>query len=118
CISTLFLWAGLAKVMALEGTMQYMASKHMPFIPFFLFGALILQLGGALSILLGYKTRYGAAMLILFIIPASITFHDFWNLEGTERLTEQIMFMKDVGVLGGLLLLFAFGPGKIALDNS
>jgi putative oxidoreductase len=117
CIGLLFLWAGVAKLQGLEGTMAYMASKHMPFISFFLPAAIAIQVLGALSLITGYYARWGAAMLIIFIIPASIIFHDFWNLEGSERLTEMIMFMKDVGVLGGLLGIVAFGPGKYALNS-
>lgn len=115
CLGLLFLWAGVAKLQGLEGTMAYMASKHMPFIYFFLPAAIAIQIFGALSLITGYYARWGAAVLIIFIIPASIIFHDFWNLEGSERLTEMIMFMKDVGVLGGLLGILAFGPGTYAM---
>lgn len=118
CLGLLFLWSGVAKLQGLEGTMAYMASKHMPFIPFFLTAAIAIQILGALSLILGYQARWGAALLIIFIIPASIIFHDFWNLTGNERLTEMIIFMKDIGVLGGLLGILAFGPGKYALHNT
>lgn len=117
CIGILFLWAGTAKILGWEGTIGYMASKQMPLISFFLPIAVALQILGALSLIIGYKARWGAAILIIFIIPASIIFHDFWNLQGMERLNEQIMFMKDVGVLGGLLGILAFGPGKYALNS-
>ncbi len=116
CIGLLFLWAGVAKIQGLEGTASYMASKQMPFITFFLPAAIVIQILGALSLIIGYKARWGAAVLIIFIVPASIIFHDFWNLQGVERLTEQIMFMKDVGILGGLLGILAFGPGKYAVN--
>ena len=117
CLGVLFLWASMAKLMELNGTMDYMASKHMPGIIFFLPAAIIMQIFGALSLILGYKAQWGAWILIIFIIPASLIFHDFWNLVGTERLTEKIMFMKDVGVLGGLLFIAACGPGRFALSR-
>lgn len=117
CISSLFLWAGFEKIMGLEGTVNYMASKQMPYIYFFLLGALILQLIGGFLLLIGYKMRLGALMLIIFIIPASVIFHDFWNLQGNDRLIEQIMFMKDVAILGGLLAFLAVGPRKYAIDT-
>ena len=118
CIAILFFWAGWAKMMDIEGTIGYMTSKQMPMALFFLPAAIALQNLGALSLVTGYQARWGAALLIIFIIPASILFHDFWNLEGAERLTEKIMFMKDVGILGGLLSILAFGPGKYALGYS
>jgi putative oxidoreductase len=101
CLGILFLWAGLAKLAGIEGTMTYMASKGMPLIAFFLPAAISMQILGA-----------------LFIIPAALIFHDFWNLEGSARLTEQIMFMKDLGLLGGLLFIAAFGPGQYAFTGT
>lgn len=118
CLSLVFLWAGLAKVFNLPGTVQYMASKQMPLIAVFLPLAIAIQLLGGLSILLGYKARYGAALLIVFIIPAALIFHDFWNLQNPERLTQQIMFMKDVAILGALLQILTRGPGPWSLDRS
>lgn len=117
CIAALFLWAAWGKLMGWEGTVAYMASHQMPAIWFFLPAAVFLQVVGSLLVLTGFKARWGAWMLILFIIPAALIFHDYWHLEGKARLTEQIMFMKDVGTLGGLLLLAAFGPGKYAFDR-
>ncbi len=116
-LSALFIWAVIAKVMNLQGTMSYMYSKQMPYIMFFLPAAILLQIVGAFFLLSGYRARLGAWLLILFIIPAAGIFHDFWNLRGTERLTEQILFMKDMAILGGLLLITAFGPGKYAFDK-
>jgi len=116
CIGILFFWAGWTKIMDIEGTMSYMVSKQMPMVEFFLPAAIAMQNLGALSLIMGFLTRWGAALLIIFIVPASILFHNFWNLEGAVQLTEKIMFMKDVGVLGGLLLILAFGPGKYSID--
>lgn len=94
-----------------------MQSKEMPLIPLFLPLAIVMQMLGALAILLGYRARIGAGVLITFILPAATIFHDFWNLEGAERLVEQIMFMKDMGILGGLLFILAFGAGPISFDR-
>lgn len=117
CLGVLFLWAGLAKLAGIDGTMAYMASKNMPFIHFFLPAAISMQILGAFSLISGYKARWGAWLLIIFIIPAAIIFHDFWNLEGSAKLTEKMMFMKDLGVLGGLLFIAAFDSGKYTIIN-
>lgn len=116
-LGVLFLWAASTKIMDWGGTVHYMASKKMPFIAFFLPAAVVMQIIGGISLILGYKVRYGALILIIFILPACIIFHDFWNLSGYERLMEQIIFMKDIGVLGGLLQIAAFGPGPFALEK-
>lgn len=117
CLSLVFIWAAFAKIMNLEGTMGYMTSKHLPFALILLPLAILVQMAGAIFLLSGYKTRIGAWMLILFIIPAAIIFHDFWNLRGHERLTEQILFMKDLAILGGLMIIASFGPGRYAFDK-
>lgn len=117
CVSLLFFWAAFAKIADLPGTEAYMQSKEMPLIPLFLPLAIVMQMLGAVAILIGYRARIGAGILIAFILPAAVIFHDFWNLEGTERLIEQIMFMKDVGILGGLLFILGFGAGPISLDR-
>lgn len=117
CFAALFLWAALTKIVGWNGTLSYMASKHIPYPGLFLAGAICLLIVGSIFLLLGYRARLGACLLIIFIVPAMCIFHDFWNLNGSARLTEQIMFMKDVAILGGLLTLAAFGPGRFALNE-
>lgn len=116
CLSTLFLWAVWGKITDLEGTMAYMEGK-MPLVPLFLAGAIFIQLVGGFLLLIGYKTHTAAALLSIFVIPAAILFHNFWDFQGDQRLTEQIMFMTDLGVLGGLFSYLAFGPGKWSVDH-
>jgi putative oxidoreductase len=101
----------------LDGVMQFMATK-LPYVPLFLAGAIFLQLVGGLLLFLGYKTRLGAAMLILFLLSANYIFHDFWNLQGAERAAQQIDFFKNLAVAGGLFAFAAFGPGRWSIDKS
>ncbi len=116
CISALFLWAGMSKLIHWKGTIDYMKTKNMPQIALFLPAAILMQLLGGVSLLLGYHTRIGALLLIVFLIPSSIKMHDFWNCSGPERTIEKTMFMKDVAIFGALLLLFATGAGSFAFD--
>lgn len=84
----------------------------------FLFGrGNFLQIVGSLLLLLGYKARMGTFLLIIFLIPASLHFHNFWTLQGPDRPIEQMMFMKDMATLGGLFAFAAMGPGKFAFDR-
>lgn len=116
-LSLIFLLSGVSKIMDWHGTMQFMASKGMPLVPFFLAGAVFIEIFGSLAVLLGYKARLGAFLLAIFIIPAAVIFHDFWNVQGAQHLTEKLMFMKDMAILGGLLQVLAFGPGSLSLDR-
>ncbi len=115
-LSAIFLTSGLAKIGGWEQNAAYMASKGMPMIPLFLVGAIVLEVLGGISVLLGFKVRIGAAALIAFLIPASLIFHNFWTLEGAQQQMQMIMFMKNLTIMGGLLLVVGFGAGPLSLD--
>lgn len=78
----------------------------------------ILALLGGLSILLGYKARYGAWLIILFLIPVTLMMHKFWGLaDPSGAKMQMINFMKNVGLLGGAFLITYFGPGPLSIDR-
>jgi putative oxidoreductase len=116
-LSLIFLLSGLGKIADWQGTAGYMASKGMPLVPFFLLGAIVLEVAGGLSLLLGYKARWGALLLLIFLIPATLIFHNFWALEGQERQLQMIMFLKNLAILGGILLVASWGSGPYSLDE-
>jgi putative oxidoreductase len=116
-LALIFLISGLGKIFDWQGTAGYMASKGMPLIPFFLLGAIVLELAGGLAVLLGFKARIGALLLIVFLIPATLIFHNFWTLTGMERQIQMIMFLKNLAIMGGLLLVVGLGPGPLSLDE-
>ncbi|MBS0605124.1 MAG: DoxX family protein [Verrucomicrobia bacterium] len=115
CISALFVWAAMEKLINWKGTVEYMKKKRLPLTSLALSLAVLIQIVGGLSICLGYQIRFGALLLILFIVPAALRFHDFWNLEGAQRITEKTLFMKDVAVFGSLLLILVWGGGRFVL---
>lgn len=118
CMAAIFIWAAAGKIMFYDMNAQYMASKGLTMIPVFLFGAALVELLGGLSLILGYKTRIGALVLLLFLIPTTIIFHDFWNAEGAARISEQVNFMKNLAIFGGLLYVVAHGSGGCGIDKS
>jgi putative oxidoreductase len=107
----IFLNSGIGKVGNFAGTEKYMAQFGMPWTSFFLLGAIFLELVGSITVILGYFTRFGALFLIVFLIPATLIFHSDFS----ERI-QMIMFMKNMSMLGGCLMLLGAGPGKISLD--
>jgi putative oxidoreductase len=107
----IFLNSGIGKIGNFEGTAQYMAKFGMPFTSFFLFGAIVFELAGSLSVILGYFTRFGSLLILIFLIPTTLIFHTHFG----DRI-QMIMFMKNVSMLGGCLLLFSAGPGRLSLD--
>ena len=113
-ISSLFLWAGAAMAIHWKASAEHMQFKKLP--KSLLPAAILLQFVGGLSVLLGYEARVGALLLIVFVIPSAFKMHDFWNSQGEARTTEKTMFMKDMAVLGGLLLLVITGAGRFAFN--
>jgi len=94
-----------------------MADKGMPAVPVFLVGAILCEIGGGLSLLLGCKARLGALLLFLFLIPTTLVFHNFWDYQGAEQKMQMINFMKNLAIMGGLALVVGFGPGPISVDR-
>jgi putative oxidoreductase len=77
-----------------------------------------LALLGGLSVALGYQTRIGAWMLVLFLIPVTLMMHKFWGIADAQMaMMQRIMFMKNVSILGGALFLAYFGAGPVSIDE-
>lgn len=76
-----------------------------------LVSGMVFEIFGGLCVFLGLWTRLGAVLLVLFMIPTTLLFHDFWNLQGAERQMQMINFMRNVSITGGLLFVAAMGKG-------
>jgi putative oxidoreductase len=77
----------------------------------------VIALLGGLSVLLGFRTRLGASLLILFLVPVTLMMHDFWNAaDPISWQLERAMFMKNIALVGGALLISHFGAGPLSLD--
>jgi putative oxidoreductase len=107
----IFLKSGLGKIENFQGTVQYMASSGMPYTNFFLVGAIFFELVGSITVILGYFARFGALLLLIFLIPTTLIFH---NIFVDPKM--MIQFMKNVSMFGGILVLLAVGPGRLSLD--
>jgi putative oxidoreductase len=116
-LAAIFLWSGLGKVMNWEGTAGYMAMKGMPLIPLFLALAILFELGGGLSLLIGFKGRLGALALFAFLVPTTLIFHNFWAVPDNEVMIQTIMFLKNLAIMGGLLMVAALGTGPFSLGR-
>lgn len=111
-LSHIFLISAAMKIASPAGTLGYMTNYGMPAATFFLVAAIIFELVGGLSVLLGYFSRIGAILLLVFLIPTTIIFHTAFS----ERL-QIIMFMKNLTIMGGLFTIIAHGSGKLSLDT-
>ena len=78
----------------------------------------VLELIGALSLLLGYHARFGALLLALFLVPVTLVMHKFWGIaDPMQAQMQQIHFLKNVAMLGATFLMMYFGAGPASLDE-
>lgn len=110
-LSAIFLVSLLSKITGLEGTIQFMSAKGIPLPSLLIWGAIATELAGALALLTGYKMKEAGILLALYLVPTSLIFHNFWALEGQQFQMQLMAFMKNVSIMGGLLLLTGI-PGK------
>ncbi len=101
-----------------SGTIAYAANQGVSFSQVLVpFSGLLALLGG-LSILLGFHARLGALCIILFLVPVTLMMHNFWAIsDAAQAQIQQIMFMKNLSMLGGALLIFNFGAGPVSFDE-
>jgi putative oxidoreductase len=111
-LSGIFLYSGMSKIFAFAQTQAYMAGKGMHMTALFLVLAILFEVGGGLSVLLGYLPRLGALILALFLIPTTIVFHRDFSVAG-----QAVQFAKNLAILGGLLAILAVGGGEFSLGG-
>jgi putative oxidoreductase len=107
----IFLQSGVGKIENFEGTAKYMAGYGMPLVNFFLVGAIFFELVGSITVILGYFSRFGTFLILIFLIPTTLIFHT--NFADPMQ---KINFMKNVSMFGGCLFLLSQGPGRLSLD--
>ena len=111
-LAAIFVMSGLGKVAAPAATLAYMKAAGLPFAPVGLAGAALIELGGGVALILGYRTRVAATILAVFALVSALIFHS--ALADQNQL---IHFFKNVAMAGGLLQVAAFGGGRLSLDG-
>jgi putative oxidoreductase len=115
-LAAVFLPAGISKITGFAGTVGYISSVGMPLPTVAAAGAILIEVLGSLALILGFQTRLAALVLAAFTLVASFFFHNFWALPEAQQMMQQLMFFKNIGLIGGLLTLAAWGAGKLSLD--
>jgi putative oxidoreductase len=116
-ICLVFVLSGISKVMAYSMMVGYAASKGLPMANIAL-GVAAIEILGGLAILAGFHTRVFAWLLFAFLVPTTLLFHNFWTMQGMERMDNQAHFLKNLAIMGGLLFLAANGAGGYSVDSS
>jgi len=115
-ISVVFILGGIGKISGFSMEEGMVAAKHLPLPAVALGIALVLELVGGLAILLGLFTRLTSWILFLYLIPTTFLFHNFWALQGMDRIDAMVHFEKNLAIMGGLLILATLGAGGISID--
>jgi putative oxidoreductase len=109
-LALIFLRAGINHAMGFSGFVD-MIGQTLPLAPLLAIGTIVFQLLGALSLILGYKVNIGATLLIIFLVPTTVIFHNF--IADPSQINA---FLKNLGLIGGLLLVIYAGAGALSLD--
>ena len=109
-VAIIFLASAFGKITNFDGTLQFMDSHGLPAVNLLCVGAILVEALGAIALILGYKTRWGAAGLAAFLVAATWVFHTAPD--------QRIQLLKNLAILGGLLNLIAQGPGGISLEGA
>ena len=112
-----FLVAVNGKVFGWSSQAAYMQAKGMTFITPLLAAALVIEAVGSLLLILGLFARPAAAVMFVYLGIVSVRLHDFWNQTGASAGANQTHFFKNLGMMGGLLMIAAYGAGEWALDR-
>ncbi|MCH9766054.1 MAG: DoxX family protein [Alphaproteobacteria bacterium] len=107
-LAAIFILAGWNKITGYDGTVQYMQAFGLPAL--LLPMVIALELGGGLALLAGFLARWAALALALFSLAAAVIFHSNFS-----DATQMSMFLKNLAITGGLLLVFAYGPGPLSV---
>lgn len=111
-IATIFVLSGIGKIANPDATLGYIASAGLPFAPAALIAAALIEVGGGLALIAGFRTRIVALVLAGFSVATAIAFHAHFADQN-----QFIHFLKNLAMAGGLLQVAAFGAGRIGLDN-
>jgi putative oxidoreductase len=116
-LAFLFLKSGWGKIGGFEQTAAMMASKGIPMAHIALVVTILVELGAGILLVVGYKARWAALAIAAWLIPVTFMFHAYWNVPADQVMNQSNNFFKNVAIFGGMLMVFAFGPGRYSIDT-
>lgn len=116
-LALIFIFAGFGKITGFDGTVGYIEAYDVPMAQLAAIVAIVVELGGGIMIAVGWKARWAAAALFIFVLIASVIFHAFWAVEASQVRLQNIMFMKNIAIMGGMLYIMVHGSGPMSVDK-
>jgi putative oxidoreductase len=117
-IGAIFLNAGVRKLLGFAATAGYFAKLGFPAPELFTVLAIVIEIGGAVLLIIGWRTRWIAWLLALFVLIAAFAAHRFWQVDAAQYGNQMNHFMKNLAIIGGLLFVASFGPGSASVDKA
>jgi putative oxidoreductase len=115
-LALLFVVGGFSKIGGFDGIVGYIGSKGLPLPQLLAVGTIVLEIAAGLALIAGLKARWAAAALAVFTVLATFLFHNYWAMPEEQQRIQYLLFSKNIAVVGGLLMVVAFGPGRWSLD--
>jgi len=116
-LATIFLVAGIRKLMAVAASTGYLTKLGFPMPEVMVWVAIVIEIGGALLLIAGWQTRRVAWLMILFVAIATLMAHRFWEFDAAQYANQMNHFLKNAAMIGGLLYVAVFGPGAVSVDE-
>jgi putative oxidoreductase len=116
-LSLVFLIAGYRKLMGVAASAGYFAKLGFPMPEVMVWIAIAIELGGAILLIVGWKTRWVAWLLALFTVIAAFAAHRFWEVDAAQYANQMNHFLKNIAIVGGFIILAATGPGALSVDG-
>lgn len=116
-LAAVFVVFGIRKLLAVSGTAGYFAKLGVPAADLLVWAVILVEIGGGVLLALGWRTRLVAWILAAFVVVATLLAHRYWEFEGAQYVPQLTSFMKNLAILGGLLMVAACGPGRLSLDK-
>lgn len=116
-LAWLFLVSGFDKIGAFAPTAGAIASKGLPMAEVLAAATIALEVAGGLLLVIGFKVRWVAAAFAAFTLFATFLFHAYWAMPEAQQFVQKLMFLKNLAIVGGLLFVVAFGPGRWSVDK-
>lgn len=118
-LSFIFIYEGIDSILYFGKTKDLMTEYGINFQQdLLLIASIILLMVGGVLLLIGYRSSFGSVLLLLYYIPVTLIVHSFWNdADEVTRRIEGILFMKNLAIIGGLLMVFVNGSGKYSIKT-
>jgi putative oxidoreductase len=116
-LALIFVLAGINQLSGTARTAATMTSHGIPFANVLVYGAIIVELGGGLMLMLGWQARWGALGLFFYTMALALIFHPFWAEEAAQRRADYSSFFGHLSMMGGMLYVYVFGAGAWSVDH-